>query len=167
MLDAVTGFGQTEDEAATNDIIAANRALERADAYCQNTTIDCPFQTKGRGSVQRVSELGWQNFHLLADMIQAFGEVLAKAKLSNIPACAKTAACKQNLAPWQVQAAVLTSLQGNVNGDTNFLKLFRILDQALEGDGTMIAALSSPKDVSLPAAWSVPYYCNDDREYTQ
>ena len=36
------------------DIVAANRALLRADAYCQNNA-SCPFHNQGKGSIPQVS----------------------------------------------------------------------------------------------------------------
>ena len=56
VLDAVAPHGQSEDDAATGDVIITNRDLTRADGYCQNTT-SCPFQAKGSGSVQQVSDV--------------------------------------------------------------------------------------------------------------
>ncbi|KAF2812960.1 alpha/beta-hydrolase [Mytilinidion resinicola] len=54
VLDAVVAPGLSLDDQANTGILAGNRALLRADAYCQNDP-SCPFKAQGRGSVPKVS----------------------------------------------------------------------------------------------------------------
>ncbi|THW63024.1 hypothetical protein D6D19_09720 [Aureobasidium pullulans] len=50
VLDAVTPHALSLSESALDSIAASNRALERADAYCQSD-VKCPFHTQERGSL--------------------------------------------------------------------------------------------------------------------
>ena len=53
LSDDIDASSQTLHDQANYEIAAANRALLRADAYCQNNA-SCPFHSDGRGSVPKV-----------------------------------------------------------------------------------------------------------------
>ncbi|KAK5186997.1 hypothetical protein LTR44_001004 [Exophiala sp. CCFEE 6388] len=50
ILDAISPHGMTIFNQSQYDVDAANRALLRADAYCQNNA-SCPFHSQGKGSI--------------------------------------------------------------------------------------------------------------------
>ncbi|KAI1617240.1 hypothetical protein EDD36DRAFT_484980 [Exophiala viscosa] len=53
VLDAISPHGMTIFNQSQYDVAAVNRALLRADAYCQNNA-SCPFHSQGKGSVPKI-----------------------------------------------------------------------------------------------------------------
>ncbi|KAK5118743.1 hypothetical protein LTR85_007949 [Meristemomyces frigidus] len=139
-LDAVAPHGMSFLDNIKYDIIAANRVLLRADAFCQNNA-SCPFHNEGKGGIP-----------------EAWREVLAKAANGTISACANGTPCNETLSTSDVQSILL----GLLSGQPDFPELFAVLEGALSGDGAELAA-SGP--LTIDAVWAVPLECGDNRVY--
>ncbi|KAL6241664.1 hypothetical protein RBB50_011446 [Rhinocladiella similis] len=82
VLDAVVPHGVDPGQQAEDEIVAANRVLLRADAYCQNNS-SCPFRNAGKGSIP-----------------EAFREIVKRASNSPIDSV------------WAVQSTISGLFQG-------------------------------------------------------
>ena len=123
------------------DIAAANRALLRADAYCQNNA-SCPFHNQGKGSIPKVS---WQSsatqHRLRWFAIQTYLEILTAAQ----NASSSTA--------FELQYGLL----GMLSGQPDFPQLFDAFEAILQGKS--LGSSSSTPDIA--AFVGIPILCND------
>ncbi|TKA75526.1 hypothetical protein B0A55_03525 [Friedmanniomyces simplex] len=144
-LDAVVPHGFSIEEQVKGDILAVNRGLDRADAYCQNNAT-CYWHHAGRGSVQK-----------------AWLDLLARAANGTLAACDTPANCTSFIPKWDLQA----TLSGLLQGQPDFPQLLELLAATYMGNGT---ALASNSPLTIDQVWGLPILCNDkpilDKSYS-
>ncbi|KAK0247435.1 hypothetical protein LTS09_017415 [Friedmanniomyces endolithicus] len=136
VLDAVVPHGLSIEEQVKDDIIAVNRGLDRADAFCQNNNT-CYWHHAGRGSVQAT----WST-------------LLARAANGTLAACDTPVNCTSFIPVWALQA----TLAGLLAGQPDFPQLLELLAVTYLGNGT---ALASSSPLTLDQVWSLPIICQD------
>ncbi|KAJ9611511.1 hypothetical protein H2200_004695 [Cladophialophora chaetospira] len=140
VLDAVIPHNYSVFDLVNASLRASNRALLRADAYCQNNQT-CPIHAY-RGSV-----LG--AFHAVKSAA-AFGQL-------NASQCINSPKCKSPVEFWEIQQG----MQAALGGSPDFPQILEALATANQGDGSMFAmavgnSISGPRD-----AWANVHTCND------
>ncbi|KAH8885479.1 hypothetical protein GQ53DRAFT_728953 [Thozetella sp. PMI_491] len=133
VLDSVVPHGRTLLDKARDQINAANRALLRADAHCQNN-VSCPFHSQGQGAVPKA----WHS--ILQNVSQA------------AEACAVN--CSDIIQPILVQQ----SLHGLLLGQTDFSNLVDLLEIAVEGNPSSLLPTSS---LTVEDIVAIPLECGD------
>ncbi|KAG0646648.1 hydrolase [Hyphodiscus hymeniophilus] len=140
VLDAIVPHGLSFHQQAQDDIIAQNRAFERADAYCMSHS-DCPFYGQGKGSV-----------------IKVFKEVLAMTPFC-LPPCTNDTASNNYITNFEIRFAVENSALFAV---PDFPSFFELVDRALKGDFSTFAGGAPPSaELLLDIAQAQPIVCSD------
>ncbi|KAJ6493455.1 hypothetical protein C8R45DRAFT_1095947 [Mycena sanguinolenta] len=119
VLDAVIPHGGPLQNLVTSQRAAANRLVQRADAFCQNDPT-CPFFGQGNGSV-----------------IQAWQTVLARSIQAPLPAlsCGPGTGCNAPVTPSDLRQAAALIFTGN----PDFTVFSKALHAALQGDASIMA----------------------------
>ncbi|KAH8823335.1 hypothetical protein DL96DRAFT_1617268 [Flagelloscypha sp. PMI_526] len=136
-LDAVIIRGQSNTGTITDEIVAINRMLLRADAYCQSNST-CPFFSQGKGSV-----------------VEAWKEILRKAEAGTLIA---VQAGNFSVTPDDVRQTVPALLRGTPNYDI----LLQVMAGALLANNSDASGLVVPEAVDEVLEVFMPLFCPDD-----
>ncbi|KAK3056985.1 hypothetical protein LTR09_002023 [Extremus antarcticus] len=140
-LDAVVSHGLNLTIQAKQDVLAINRGIQRADAYCLNNS-SCPFHEQGKGAVPQ---------HKVLE------SVLSRARNGTLSAClGKSKKCSQKISAFVVQTTMYSLMQQN----PDFPLMFEILAAALEGNGKGFVSTSTP---TIDQFWAIVFLCNDNQ----
>ncbi|KAH8738411.1 hypothetical protein BGZ61DRAFT_526388 [Ilyonectria robusta] len=132
-LDAVVPHGRTLFDKAQDGIKALNRAVLRADAYCQKDE-NCPFHKEGRGSILRT-----------------FQRIIAGVQKAE-------SSCKGDCSSVVSTAAVQASMSSLFQGQPDFGEIINTLSSAMVGNFT---SLLSGSTISAELAVALPLECGD------
>jgi hypothetical protein len=137
---------------------AANRALLRADAYCQNNK-SCPFNSQGKRSVPKVSRPTVAAQILI--VVQAFQKVLASAEEKPLaaPVCNSTSC----ISP-VTRSSIQQGLYNSFLSELDFPGIFSSLEQALQGNASLLAMFAADPIPDVSYVWSMPLLCSDNSE---
>ncbi|KAK4912002.1 hypothetical protein LTR49_019472 [Elasticomyces elasticus] len=138
VLDAVVPHGMSMPDQVKYDLIAVNRGLDRADAYCQNNAT-CYWHHAGRGSVQK-----------------AYQDLVARAANDTLAACGTSdvANCTTFVPKWILQATI----SGLLQGQPDFPNVLEVLAAAHQGDVSIFLTSST---LTIDQVWGLPILCND------
>ncbi|KAK3070243.1 hypothetical protein LTR53_010784 [Teratosphaeriaceae sp. CCFEE 6253] len=159
-LNAVVPHGLSVENQVKYDILAVNRGLLRADAFCQNNAT-CPWHHAGRGSVPNVRCRDRPPSHSqrLTFAWETYRDLLASATNGTLVACDTPTAtdCSGNgtaVPAWELQAAIAR----RPAGQPDFPMLLDALALARAGNAAALVASPPP---TLDQFWGFPLICND------
>jgi hypothetical protein len=119
-------------------MVAANRALLRADAYCQNNA-SCPFHSQGKGSIPKVSWQSSTTKHRLSWLFQTYLEILAAAQNASVA--------------FDLQSGLLNLL----SGQPDFPQLFQGFEGIIQGTSQSL----SNSTLDPASILGIPILCSD------
>ncbi|KAJ5825954.1 hypothetical protein N7474_003092 [Penicillium riverlandense] len=140
VLDAIVPCGRGSFDEAQDHVDAINRAMLRADAYCQAEP-SCHFRNQGIGSVLKVFQTILKN----VDQV--------------VKSCAKNNACSDPVTVPMIQQAMLSSLQGQ----PNFPHIIKALEGAVHGNYSYL--VGNQQATTVESVVALPLECGDGGNY--
>ncbi|KAJ9615006.1 hypothetical protein H2200_001080 [Cladophialophora chaetospira] len=159
VLDSVVPHGLSVNAQAQDMIVANNRALVRADAFCQNNAT-CPFKSMGRGSVPKVSNSTFGRTKWLTEFVgKAFESIVTEATSKPLPAslCVNSDKCVSPVTVSNIRQGLFYLLANTVD----FPNVIEAIALGASGDGSGFALAAGDPIPDVTATWAMSSVCND------